>query len=411
MLKSNAVNRIIALLGALIIWAYVVTVENPPQIREIKDISVSLTNMDILAGRNLAVSSEATFVVNLTVSGKRADVAKLSAADFTATADMRGWQMGEQAVPVDVTGPETVAVIEKRPAKINVNIENLVSVSKRIKLEYSGDFPDGMEPGFIKMAPDQIEVKGAKSQIDQVDYIRVPIDVSSLRETARAFNVAAQPINKEGGLIYAPLNMSQSEVQISLMLCHVKEVALHANAYGQADPEVELAGINVPDKVKIRGSAEALNGVTFLTAEPIDVSGVDITSSIPLQIRMPSGVELASESEGISVDVTVKGLSVKEFEYGSGEIIIDGLKDGLEAHINDSGVLVRVYGTDSVITALEKSDVTPFVNAEEMERDSETASLPVQARCEKDLRKTEVIPEEVLVNVYAIYSANGSGYK
>jgi YbbR domain-containing protein len=404
MLKSNTFNRIIALVAALIIWAYVITVENPPQTKEINDIPVSLTNMDILAGRNLAVSSEVTFTISVSVSGKRADMGKITAADFNATADMRGWQKGEQAVPVEVTGPGNISIVEKRPSKINVNFEDYISVSKPIRIEYTSPFAVGMEPGFIKMVPNQIEVSGAKSQIDEVSYIRVLIDSKSLDNTLKTFNIDVQPIDMNGEQVYAPLRLTQSEVEVTLMLCQTKEVQLYVPVTGQVDTKFDVTDIKVPETVTIRGSSELLDNILSLAAETVDISSVDVTSHIPLTVSLPEGVELAAASEDIGVEINIKGIANKEFVYASNEIQIEGGREGYGAHINDSSIKVKVYGEDSVIMELAKEDIVPFVDLSTLESGVDTVYLPVELRHEKNLRKAETVPEKVFVNIYEYYA-------
>ena len=405
MLKSNAVNRIIALVAALVIWAYVIVVENPPQTTEIRDVPVNLINMDSLMERKLTVSSEASFTVSLTISGKRADLAKLTVEDFNAVADMRGFQRGIWQVPVTVDGPGSVSIKEIRPAKLNVNFEDMISVSKPIIIEYTDEFEENSEPGFIKMVPDQIEVSGAKSQVDGVSYIQVLVDNSSLQASEKVFRITPQPINDEGRQIYAPLKLSQSEVEVSLTLCKVKEVRTYVPVIGAPDTMYEVTNIVVPSKVKIRGTEAALDQVNFLNAEVVDLSGVDLTSRIPVVFKdMPLEVELAAESEDLSVDVTIKGIATNEFTYAANEIEMEGVREGFGAYINDSSIKIRVYGISDVIKDLEKADVIPYVDLTDIDRDEDTAYVPIQIRYERELRKVEVIPEKVLVNIYEYYS-------
>ena len=405
MLKSNVVNRIIALIAALVIWAYVIIVENPPQTKEIRDVPVTLTNMDILAGRNLTVSSEASYSVSLTVSGKRSEITKLTAENFTATVDMRGWQRGERQAPVAAEGPRAISIIEIRPAKININFEDLISVSKPIKIEYTDAFGEGVEPGFIKLAPDQIEVSWAKSQVDGVSYIQVLIDINSLQKKEKVFHISPQPINYEGRQIYAPLKLSQSEVEVSVTLCKVKEIPIYVPLVGEPAAEYEIAGVKAPNRMKIRGTEDALASVSYLNADAINLSNVEVTSKIPISFKQfPPGVEFASDSENIAVEVNIKGISENEFTYSANEVEIENIRDGFGAHINDSSVKIKVYGTSDVIRDLKKTDIIPYVDLADIDNEEETSHVEVKIRCDKSLRKTVVIPEKVYVNLYEYYS-------
>ncbi|MDR1571300.1 MAG: hypothetical protein LBS32_02125 [Clostridiales Family XIII bacterium] len=409
MLKSNTVNKIIAVALAVTLWAYVITVVNPPETRVVRGVPVRFTNLDILEGRRLTVASDVSYSIELTVKGKRADLAKLTADDFSATVDLRGWQKGETSIPVDVGGPDSVSIDAKRPSRISLNIEDLVSVSKPMRIEYSEPFESGSEPGFVSMVPDHIEVSGAKSQVDGVDYIRVLVDSGDLRRTPSTLNVAAQPMDFGGEPFYQRLGLSQSEVEVTAMLCSVRRVPLRVDLTGEVAQTLEVTGLDIPKNVYIRGSESAVNGVTSLSAAPIDISGVELTSTIALQIALPEGVELADASAGIGVGISIKGIATKEFSFSSSEISAEGTPEGFAAHINTSDITVRVFGDESVISSLSKEDITVYVDLSGMAPSEETADLPARVRSEKQLRRAETSPETVFLNIYEYEGADGEG--
>ncbi|MDR1136420.1 MAG: hypothetical protein LBL49_09660 [Clostridiales Family XIII bacterium] len=403
MLRSNTINKIIAVAVALVIWAYVITVVNPPHTEAIKDIPVRFTNMDILGGRNLTVSSDVVFAIDVTVEGKRADVRKLNAEDFDATVDLIGWSRGEHNIPVEVVGPDNVEVITVNPMRVAVNIEDLVSISKPINIEYTEAFPEGKEPGFVSMVPNQIEVSGAKSQVDNVDYISVKVDSSELRSALRTFNIMAQIVDREGQPIYSDMRLSQREIEVAAMLCDVKEIPLNVDIVGDVPPLLEVTSLVAPKTVYIRGAQSAIDRISLLTAAAVDISRVDVTSKIPIQIELPMNVELADKSSNVGVEINIKGISTKEFSYTSNEIMMEGVSEGYAAHINDSRVTVRVFGAESVVSELTKGAIRPYVDISEMEDGDDTANLPIRFAYETSgLKRVEAVPERVLLNIYEI---------
>jgi YbbR domain-containing protein len=326
---------------------------------------VRFTNMDALAARNLATAGELDYTIDVLVEGTRVDTGKLTPEDFTATADLLGWQKGEQSIPVDLTGPGSVGLLERRPARITVLIEDLISVNKPIRIEFSEAFPQNREAGFISTAPNEIEVTGAKSLVDSVAYIRVPVQSGDLRDTIRTFNVAAQPMNAEGEAVEAPLKLSQSEVEVTAMLCYVRQTPLDVEIVGDVDPMLEVTSLTVPEFVRIKGTESAVNRVRALTAAPVDISGVDVTSNIPLFIDLPEGVELTEASAHAAVSIQIKGIATKTFQFASNEIAVDGITENYSAYINTGDVTVVVFGTDSVISGFEKNDLRLYVDLSE----------------------------------------------
>jgi YbbR domain-containing protein len=405
MLKSNTLNKIIAVAVALTLWAYVITDVSPMQTRVIRGIPVQFTNLDMLTAVNLTVANDVVYSVDLTVEGKRVDISTLTAEDFTASVDLAGGrQQGERSFSVNVGGPGNVSVLEKRPPRLTLHVEDMVSVSKPVRIEYTEAFPADKEPGFISMFPESIEVTGAKSQIDGVEYIRVLLDSGALESVQKSFVAAAELVDRDGAPVDAPLRLSHANVEVRAMLCNVREAPLVVEIVGEAPSNLEVTDMKIPDRVRIKGSELALAQVDTLTAAPIDISTIDVTSRIPLDIELPAGVEPADDAKDISVAVTIKGIETKEFLYASNEVLTEGLAEGYRAYVTDGDIAVSVSGTESVMAELTKADITPYVDLSGIDPftigpELPLAPQPVRLRYEKALRKAEARPEFLNLNI------------
>jgi YbbR domain-containing protein len=342
--------------------------------------------------------------VDVTVEGRRIDITRLTAEDFTATVDLAGWQQGAQNIPVNVSGPDNISILERRPTRLALVVEDLISVSKPVRIGYTEAFPAGKEPGFISMFPESIEVTGAKSQVDDVEYISALLDSNELVGSQKSFVVAAKLIDRTGAPVEAPFRLSHANVEVRAMLCSVRETPLYVEITGEAPATLEVTNMDIPDRVLIRGSELALAQVSTLTAAPIDISNVDVTSLIPLAINLPAGVELADASASIGVSVTIKGIETKEFLFASNEVLIEGLAEGYKAYVTDGDITVSASGTESVMATLTKEDIIPYVDLTGLDPfvlgpESPLAPQPVQLRYEKALRKAEVQPEFLNLNI------------
>jgi YbbR domain-containing protein len=188
------------------------------------------------------------------------------------------------------------------------------------------------------------------------------------------------------------------------MLCDVREAPISVDIIGETPSTLEVTNMQIPDQVYIRGSSFALSQVETLTAAPIDISRVDVTSRIPLAINLPAGVELAEASKDVSVSVTIKGIETKEFLYASNEVVMEGLTEGYRAYVTDGDITVSVSGTESVMADLKKEDITPYVDMTGIDLfvigpEFPLAPQPVLLRYEKSLRKIEVTPTLVNLNI------------
>jgi hypothetical protein len=129
-----------------------------------------------------------------------------------------------------------------------------------------------------------------------------------------------------------------------------------------------------------------------------------VTSLIPLAINLPAGVELADASAHVGVSIAIKGIETKEFLFASNEVLIEGLAEGYKAYVTDGDITVSVSGTESVMATLAKEDIIPYVDLTGLDPfvlgpESPLAPQPVQLRYEKALRKAEVRPEFLNLNI------------
>jgi len=392
MLKSKTFYKIISVVIAILLWAYVIEVTDPVKKQNINDIPVQLRNVESLADRGLALSGDAEYTVDVVVQGKRADLSKITEGDILAEADLFGYSIGKNSIPIVVTAPKGISVSEVKPIKINVVIEERVEVIKPIKVAFLGQFEEGVEAGQIATQPEEILVSGAKSEVGAVSHIRAEVPISRLTAESSTIQTKAFAVNDEGDLVQN-VRLSSSYINVTARLCAVKEVPLYVEITGELAPIYELIELDIPDSVKIKGSNKALAEIEGLTGAAIDISEISSTSEIPIEISLPEGVEFASGYENVTVAISIKPVATKEFTYTSDEILLEGIEGVQNITITTPHIKVTASGSELVIAGLRKEDLRPY-----LELDAESlisATAQVQVRYEKQLGHIEVDPKEV----------------
>ena len=396
MLRSRTVNKILSFLIAVVLWAYVIAVENPPTTERIGNIRVELLSVGMLNQNGLAVLEGENGYVEVVVSGTRADIARHK-DQITATANLFGFGSGENYVTVDVQLHDSLTCTEVRPARILVNIESLVSQYRPVNITFTGDIEAGTEPGNITVQPDQIEVKGPKSLVESVSYVGVEIPYPLIGRSGTTMTRDALALNESGERV-SNVNLSASTVNISVTLFRTKTVPLFVEITGQIGERYEMTMLEVPDTITIRGSETELAEIDYIEAEPIDISDVEVTSELQVTPVLPDGVEIANSSYGIHVKIGIKGISTSRFEYESQSIEIKGLQDGLKAYINTPALILRVAGKEAVLSSTEKEDFELFVDLEGLEEGTYVVEVNVM-HDKEELNSIEVIPSEVHITI------------
>jgi len=401
-LKNNKLNLLISIVCAIVLWAYITTVVNPATERTINNITVDLINTDALNDRGFTVSEGAPYRVDVTVTGARSEVAKLKESDFHATADVTGYKKGTWEVPVNVTTPNNIELVQVRSDIVSVNIVDLVTVFKPVRLEYEDKFGWNQEPGFINIVPEEMEVSGIAEAVDSIDYIRVLVPKGDLTDQLNTFRLPVTAINKSGQAVYN-VRLSQSSVEVSGMLCSIKQVPLHIETIGETNANVEVTDMYIPTYVTIRGAAADIEGITEINGPPIDLSTITTTMDIPIEElllnHLPTGVEIADASQDLSVRIEVQGIARKEFVYTADMIDVTNLAPSLSGHVNTGSVTVTVFAPRDVLANMTQDDIKLYVDATEYRMAGSGIEMDVMADCGLDIKEITIDPTKVRVTI------------
>ena len=400
MLKSNKLNLLISIVCAIVLWAYITTVVNPETERTISGVTVDLINIETLNYRGFTISESMTDRVDITVRGSRSEVAKLEAADFSATADMTGYSKGIASVPVSVVMPQNIELVQIRPENIQVEVVNLITVNKPVILEFEEEFPRGQEPGSITIMPEEMEVSGVAELVDSIDYIRALVPTGSLTEEVSTFRVDVVAMNKEGEPVYSA-GLSQPSVEITAALYTTKMVPLRIETIGEPNEAAEITYLFIPSFITIRGMQEDVEGVEEIEGRPLDLSSITYTEEIPIEpyLHLPEGIELAEVSKNLSIRIEVQGIAKQEFIFTADMIELRDLALTLTGHVKTGSVTAIVFAPQDILDRLTQKDIVLYVDASGYQRIGNTVELEVFAESAIVVRSITIEPEKVQVAI------------
>lgn len=393
--SGRTISIILSIIIALLLWSYVIIQVNPTKEETISRVPVQLLNIQSLTARQLAIAGDGEYMVDVVVEGRRADIMKVSSEDIVAEADLFGWSKGENYIPVNVKVPAGLKLIEVRSAKIQVTIEDLVALSKPVSVVYRGAFPANTEEGDVELRPAEIEVTGAKSAVEDVDEVRVYIDVEDLSAEKRTVQSEVVPLNK-AEMIVENVRLSSSYVNVSARLLQVKEVPLVVEMVGNL-ADGYGAEIDVPQSVLIKGTKAALQDIASVRAEPIDITGITNNAKIPLILQLPEGVELSKKNPAITAGVTIEKTETKQFRFTADDILLDGLTKGKTVNTDVAEVIVSVTGRTQVVEQLQPDQLELYIDMEGLKTGSHT--VPILVSSKVPLHNITVDPSEIHITI------------
>ena len=137
MSRTRIIDIVLAVVIAVVLWAYVINVVNPPSETTVRNIPVDLTGQEIMTYNKLAIVGEGNYTVDVVLAGARKDLVGISADDVVATADLSTLKQGQNYIDVNVSvRRDSLSVTDIRSARIQVYVEELITVDKPLNIRY-----------------------------------------------------------------------------------------------------------------------------------------------------------------------------------------------------------------------------------------------------------------------------------
>ena len=371
MTRRKAIDIALSIVFAVLLWAYVVNVVNPPSTVTVKNVPVQLMNQEVLASSRLALSGNTNYTVDVVLSGTRSDLNDVTANQITATADLFGLSAGQNYLTVNVTCPATMSVEEVRSQRIQVFIEDLVTVAKKVNLVI-GDVDEGYEVTMEDNGQAYISVSGAKSLVNKVTEIYAELDPADFPlDDITTLLLDAIPRDLEGNEV-ENVRLDSNYVEVKGTVYATKTVALTVNLSGDPGLGAEVDYSNLPSKIVIKGSQEALSAVRSITTQSIDIEGMTEERVVKLIPKLPDDIMLSDGAGDLKVAIkltpngnvdyyfdssliTVEGLNEEEFTWNFGE---NSLNAEINADVKGSLEVLKVAEQALFIPTIDLSEVT-----------------------------------------------------
>lgn len=388
-LLHNWTLKLASLVLAAILWFLVVQIDDPKETKTFNNISVRLTNTELLEKENKVYEVlDNTNTVSVTVRAPRSIIGQIRSGDIVAEADMsKLTDINTIGISYSVQNVDTIDSIEGNHEVVRLNVED--KSTKWIKVVYQivGEVSDGYM--VSSASPDQtlIEVSGPKSVVERIGYAGVEIDVTGATNNLSA-NVDITLYDKEDvPMEQKSIKKNVDYVHMTVEVLATKEVPVEVNYMGVPADGFMATGVvlSEPASVKIAGTSSALSNMNKISIpeDRLNITGEssDMTDIINLREYLPDNIRLADSGFNGKATVTIfiEPIVEKTLEVPVENVTITNLPEGLEAQIPEDTTLytLRVSGLDALITPLRQTAVRGNIDiAAWMEKQKITALTP-----------------------------------
>ncbi len=375
MMKSKATSILLSLVIAFGLWLYVVTNVSQEDDWTFYNVPVVMEGETVLAERNLMITAVSADDVDLTLSGNRSDLAKVSSSNMILRASLTDIYEPQEkkalnCVPVypsDVAS-NALTVENRYPSNIYVTVEARRNKEVPVEVVWNGSTPEGFMSDRENRVLDysSVTVVGPASVADLIEKAVIEVDLSEQRESiSQEYRYTL--CDKDGNPVDAELITTNVEnVRLEVKIQQVKEVKLVAEViYGGGATERNTTVTIEPETIRVSGGGAVLEDLgDSINLGKIDLTTLEKTQELTVPIVLPEGITNLSNITEATVKIQFNGLMVKEFEVENIEAI--NVPENLEADIMEKKLTVALRGPAGELLKIKPEDISiraDFTNA------------------------------------------------
>lgn len=310
LLKRDSTLKIISVLAAILIWIYVVDVQNPEIEITYRSVPVSFVNRESLAEFGLSIVDEITPTIDVRVRGRRKVLSDVKNSDIRATADLIGYnRAGDFFVPVQVQVPDSsVLVIDKKPYTVPIKLDKIIQVQKAVNVNPIGKLSDSYMASEPVVTPNMVVLEGPAVILNTVDRVCVDVNLEDVND-----DIIVKPkiklFNKDGEeIVDHNIKKDVEVVEVRYKVMKVKTVPVMPNLTGEfsvLDAAMEKTEV-IPSNIKIAGEKEIIDNITQIATQAVDLSQITDSTELDIPVIIPDGVHAVDNVSSVKVKIEVK---------------------------------------------------------------------------------------------------------
>jgi len=323
--------------------------------------------------------------VDVTLIGSKADlyIAKQS-SNNGVTVDLTGLTPGTHKVNIEYDQGRTGIEYSVNPSVATVIIYEKVSDTRELAYDIvnNNKLDNTLIVNNVKLSVDEVTIRGAEYKIEQVATVKALIDLNELAKKKAGIQpldeVTLRAYDSDGNIVDVEFVPNKISAEVDLA-SPSKTVPLNFVPDGNLPTGKAISEYKFSEnEVIIYGDNELLSKINSLDVK-VDVSKLTSDTSFKAEIKKPSGVKSIS-TNSVTVTLSVTDSSSEPLKFN---IPLDGINvgEGLIAQPidNENGfITVEVQGASSVLSSIDESDITVYVDLEGLNEGTYTKKIVVK---------------------------------
>ena len=302
--------KIVALVFAVLLWAYVLVALNPVRTKSISDVTITMEGYTDLLSRNLILVDSDLGLANVEVNATITNHADLDSSRVNARAYLSTISAaGTYRLPLSVTVQSNLGtVVNVAPRTVTVEVDNLILKTVPVKLELIGSLPEGYDVVGESMVS-AITIEGAARYIDPAVRAVATVDLTDRTENVEeSVNVTFYD-KDDNELTVVTRSKNTPNVTVRLSLSAYKRVDIRPDVSLTDDTYYSLTSEATPASVILYGTSDALAAIDSISTQSLVLKAEESIVSKELSLVLPDGASLKrgqSSTVALTAAVTEK---------------------------------------------------------------------------------------------------------
>ncbi len=353
---NEAALRIFSVVLGVFVWVIVLNTSNPIQTINIS-VPLEIYNEKILETNSLGlINGNIVESVTVTLKGRKNDLDKIIPANITAYVDYSVLTRNPEAeIAINILNRnEKVTVVTYEPKTIELATEKIIERTFPIEISVIGETADKYKLISVNVIPEQISVKGFKSDIDLIASAVVQIDISSANKD-KALTKYVQFFNDRGDEITIFSKTVTVDVNASIGKHIIVNPVITGNAaegYYYDGYESKLSAIYVT------GPFDVISKIDEVKSHEINIDGIKENTEFEIQPVLANNISIISVDGELNLEVFIEPFVEKTIIYRKNDILLTGADyiDNIYEVATDS-VEVKIKGKADILDTLLKTDI------------------------------------------------------
>ena len=404
---SRVFWMILSLFAASLLWMYVTTTEGVEVQKTLTGVKIEFLGADAMrASSDLIVTEQDRTSVNLTLSGTRRVLSKLTNSNVTATVNLNNVTAdGRYSVSYDIAFPagvnaNEVTVVHTSSDVVNFYVDKLARKTVEVKGAFTGNTAEGyLADESMVFDPLVGAISGPKTVISKVDHAFVAITREEVDRTLSYSTTYSLVDANNNPVEDSSIQRETEEVTVTLNVLSTKEVPLDVTiidgggATRDANTRIEIT----PSSIMLAGDAAAIDSTTKLILGTINLSTFATDFSATYTIIPPNGTENMTGVTEATVTVSITGVATKSFSVNPDNIICINVPDGYDAENITQALNVTVRAPQEVLDRINEVNLRAVADLSNLGTNASGVFTPTVEI------KIDGFPEAGCVGEYKIY--------